>query len=459
MSVQTKSRPPGPHGRNLLDNLQVLRRDPLEFLVNTIRDYGDYAQLGLRIMDVHILNHPDLIRYVLVENHHNYSKDTFQYNLLAGITGDGLLTNNGDTWLRQRRLAQPAFNRSRLASIVPLAAAATSRMLDRWSEFACQGQPVDVDAEMMQLALEIVGHALFSVDLSADAPALTRSTLTALDHLVYRSRNPFSLPPPLPTARNRRYAAAVSELDNAVNLIIHQRQELLKLNPARQPSDLLDMLMLARDEQTGAAMDERQLRSEVITLLIAGHETVASALTWAWYLLAKNPEVGNRLHQESRQVLSGRVPEFPDLANLPYTLSVFEEALRLYPPAWIITRKALKADAFAGFPVRPNSLVVISPYTIHRHPDYWTDPLRFDPQRFLADKCQPEAGERPRFSFIPFGGGPRICIGDGFARVEAQVILAMVAGRYRLELLPGPEPAIEALVTLRPQHGLKMLLK
>jgi cytochrome P450 len=219
-------------------------------------------------------------------------------------------------------------------------------------------------------------------------------------------------------------------------------------------ADLLGMLLEARDPETGAAMDDRQVRDEVITLLIAGHETVASALTWTFYLLARNPETRDRMGAELAQALSGRALSADDLPNLPYTRAAFEESLRLYPPAWIITRKALGDDKIEGFPIRKGSLVILSPYTLHRHPAYWQDPEVFDPDRFNAQN----ASARPRFAYFPFGGGPRLCIGDSFARFEAQLILACAARRFRLDLPQGEKVHVEALVTLRPRDGLKMMV-
>lgn len=455
---------PGPRGRHLLAALRLLQQDPLAFLLEMTQVYGDIIHLPLRVMDVYILNAPQAIQHILQDNHRNYNKDTFQYNLLAGITGRGLLTADGEAWLRQRRLVQPAFHRSRIAALDGLVTEAAARMLARWEPLARAGEPVDIDAEMMRLALEIVGQALFSVDLSASAGELTGAVLTTLDYLVYRARNPFSPPTFLPTRRNRAFRAALRTLDAAVYGLIRARHGRLSaasthaqpgLEADSRPADLLEMLLIARDPESGAGLTEQQVRDEVITLLIAGHETVASALTWAWYLLAQNPNAAEKLYDEVHTTLGGRGPAAGDLANLPYTQRAFEEALRLYPPAWIITRKALGPDEVCGHPIRAGGLVILSPYTIHRHPDFWERPGSFEPERFDPTR----AAGRPRYAYIPFGGGPRLCIGDGFARFEASLILASVAQRYRLTLADAAPPNVEALVTLRPRHGLKLLLQ
>lgn len=437
----------------MFNDLRLLRKNPLAFLETSLLSGERVYHLPLRILDVYILNQPAYIQHVLLDNHRNYSKDTFQYNLLASITGRGLLTSDGDYWLRQRRLAQPAFHRKKITAFSDIIVGATQSMLEGWEEIRSKAELVDIDAEMMRLTLEIVGKALFSVDLRIEAQTLTQSVLAALDHLVFRSRNPFSLPNPIPTRRNREFQAALGQLNRAVEGIIQaRRKSAVEMSDA---GDLLELLMNARDPDSGESMDDAQLRDEIITLLIAGHETVASALTWTWYLLAKNPDSGARLRSELERQLGGRMPCADDLPNLPYTQMVFEEALRLYPPAWIITRKALNKDEIGGEIIKPGSLIVISPYTIHRHPDFWDSPERFQPERFASEN----PADRPRFAYIPFGGGPRLCIGDSFARVEAQLVLAAAAQRYRLHLEPGASVEAEPMVTLRPKNGLKMRIE
>ena len=434
----------------MFNDLRLLRKNPLAFLETSLQSGERIYHLPLRVLDVYILNQPAYIQHVLLDNHRNYSKDTFQYNLLASITGRGLLTSDGDFWLRQRRLVQPAFHRKKITAFSDIITGATQSMLGGWEEIRSKGELVDIDAEMMRLTLEIVGKALFSVDLRIEAQTLTQSVLAALDHLVFRSRNPFSLPNPIPTRRNREFQAALGQLNRAVEGIIQARRK--SAAQMSDAGDLLELLMNARDPDSGESMDDAQLRDEIITLLIAGHETVASALTWTWCLLAQNPDSGARLRSELEHQLGGRMPCADDLPNLPYTQMVFEEALRLYPPAWIITRKALNEDEIDGEKIKPGALIVISPYTIHRHPDFWDFPERFQPERFAAER----PAERPRFAYIPFGGGPRLCIGDSFARVEAQLVLAAAAQRYQLHLEPGASVEAEPMVTLRPKNGLKM---
>lgn len=445
MTVSTS--PPGLKSYQLLFQLGRIRRDPLGFLLDCARKFGDLTYFEAGNRRAFLVNSADAIRHVLQDNHRAYNKDTIQYNSLAQITGRGLLTSDGDLWFRQRRLEQPAFSRSRLNALDKVVVPAVEKMLQRWAQHVSSGDLVDVDGEMMRTTLEIVGKALFSIDLSTQAQKLTEAVLTTLDHIVYQAQNPVRLPEVFLTPRTMRFRAALSTLDMAVYEMIAERRE-----QADPGEDMLGMLLKARDEESGQRMSEQQVRDEVITLLIAGHETVASALTWSWYLLAQHPHVWERMRNEVKRVLDGRLPTTSDLPNLPYTGQVFSEALRLYPPAWLITRKAVEADEIGGFAIPAGSLIIISPYVIHRHPVYWDEPLKFEPARFGTEHEK----NRPRYAYIPFGGGPRLCIGAQFAQMEAVLLMAMVTQRYRLELPEGVQVKVDALVTLRPHGGLAM---
>ena len=469
------------------------------FLLKIARAYGPILRypVGPPIgpgLQFYLVSDPEGVKHVLQDNARNYSKDTFQYNLLSSITGRGLLTSDGDFWLRQRRLAQPAFHRQRIAGFGPLMTGYAEAMLARWDRRA-PGKPLDVAEEMMHIALQIVAKALFSVEIGDGADALAQATLTVLDHIVGRARTFGIVPQWLPTPGNLRYRRAMGMLEGAVNATIAgRRPNPPSPFPAREggaepasagrkervdptfsvreeradpPSprrggaggevppgevDLLAMLMAARDAETGEGMTDRQLRDEMMTVLIAGHETVASALAWTWHLLANDPGAEAALHAELAAVLGGRAPQVDDLPNLRYTQAVFEEALRLYPPAWIITRKALADDEIGGYRIPADALVVASPYVTHRQAAFWPEPETFDPGRFTGERV----AVRPRFAFYPFGGGPRLCIGDQFAMTEAKLIIASVAQRYRLRSVPGHTVAVEPGVTLRPKHGLMM---
>jgi cytochrome P450 len=422
-------------------------RDPLRFVLTNATTHGDFIHYPLGLWEVFQVNHPAIVKHILQDNHRNYSKNTIQYNTLSQVTGRGLLTSDGPLWFRQRRLMQPAFHRRRLHTYSEVIVTATAAMLERWTEAAHRSKPLDIDAEMMQLALEIVGKVFFNLDLRHEAHEMTEGVLEMLAYVVYRSQTPIAPPLSWPTGRNRRYRAAMNKLEEVVYETIAERRE-----SEADYGDVLSMLLAARDEETGEPMTDSQVRDEMVTLLIAGHETVASALTWSWYLLSLNPEVRQEMEAEINQALGGRPPAFDDLPALPYTRGVFSETLRLYPPAWLITRRALAADKIGDAVIPPKALIIINPYVIHRHPAYWPNPSVFDPTRF-----EPEvSAARPRFAYIPFGGGPRLCIGDGFALMEGPLILAAVAQKYRLDLESGRAVDVDALVTLRPRDGLLM---
>jgi cytochrome P450 len=345
---------------------------------------------------------------------------------------------------------QPAFHRQRIAAFGELMTDATLKMLDRWEP----STPVDVAARMTRLTLDIATGALFHAHVGEEPETIARAVTTLLQEVNYRFEVPFYPPLGVPTPRNRRLRAAVRALDRAMYSIIEDHRR-----AGEGEGDLLSLLMEARDEETGQAMSDRQLRDEVITLFIAGHETTANALAWTFYLLAKHPQAEERLRDELDGVLGTggdrQPPTVADLPRLPYARIVVEEAMRLYPPAWITDRQALAEDEIRGHRIPKGAHIVISPYVTHRLPDLWEDPETFDPERFSPERS---AG-RARYAYFPFGGGPRQCIGKGMALVEAQLILATVAHRYRLRLASDRPVEPEALVTLRPRDGLPMVVE
>jgi len=431
----------------MLGTIRAFQRDPLRFLLELTRQYGDLVFLRFLGWPVYLVNHPEDIKRVLQEHHRSYNKDTIDYRLLRPLLGNGLLTNDGASWLHQRRLIQPVFHRQRLAALDTLMSDATLAMLERWREDVLRAQPLDVAAEMTRLTFSIVGQALFTMDLHAEGDTV-RGALTTMNQSIIDSfYTPFS-PLRILTAR-KRLRTAYRTLDQIVQTIIaeHRRQP-------QDTGDVLSRLLLARDEETGQGMDDRQVRDEVVTLLLAGHETTSNALAWTWYLLAQHPAVEQRLHIELDEVLGGRIPTGEDLPRLPYSRMVIEEAMRLYPPAWSFSRNALAEDELAGYPIPAGSLILLCPYTTHRHPAFWEQPEDFDPLRFTPE-C---IASRPPYAYFPFGGGPRLCIGSTFAMMEAQLILATVAQRYRLCLSGATHIEPEPLVTLRPCGGLPMLV-
>lgn len=438
---------PGPAGAEMLRQLRNIQRAPHEFLLSCARTHGGVTQFPIGNLPVYAVSDPAGVRHILQDNARNYNKDTIQFNTLALVTGEGLLTSDGDYWLRQRRMMQPAFHRQRVAAFGHAMVSATEKMLTRWDALP-DGVTLDIDHEMMKLTLEIVGQTLFSVDLSAAASDLVQAVLITLDYIVYRAQTPLALPPFVPTPRNRAFNHALQMLDEAVYRLITARRS---TTTEAKNGDLLDLLLAARTED-GQPMSDRQLRDEIITLIIAGHETVASALGWTWHLLATNPAASSALAAELAQRLNGRRPTVDDLPNLPYTRAVLDEALRLYPPAWLITRRARATDEVAGRVIPGGALVIISPYVVHRDERLWPEAEAFKPERFLGEAV-------PRLGYLPFGGGPRLCIGNTFALVEGALILATVAQRYRLLAEPGHTVQAEPLVTLRPRGGLHLRLK
>ncbi len=441
--------PPGPRGHLLWGSLFDVQRDSLAFLQSVTSRYGDIVRYRVGWVRSYLITHPDYVRHVLQENHKNYSKNIYSFKMLRWVTGNGLITSDGAFWLRQRRLMQPAFHRQRIAALGPLMTGAADAMAQRWEETA-HGAAFDVADEMMRLTLQIVGEALFGTNLSEQATQVGRSFSVLNEQVMQRFQSMGILPPLLPTARDRAFRAAQHSLDAVVDQIIQERRR-----STEDRGDLLSMLMLAHDEDTGEQMSDRQLRDEVKTLMLAGHETTANLLTWAWYLLAEHPAVEQRLHAELARVLGGRLPTMSDLPHLPYTRMVIDETLRLYPPAPVVPRMVINDDVIGGYRIPAKSAVVVSIYTLHRNPAFWPDPNTFDPERFSAEQSH----DRPRFAYVPFGGGPRQCIGNSFALTEAHLILATVAQRFRLRIAPGFAPMPEALITLRPKHGMRMVVE
>lgn len=445
MDITETTAVPGPQGPELIFKIPSIQRDPLNFMLDMVAEYGNIVQFPIGQRMVYLVNEPQYIRHILLENHHNYSKDTIQYNQLARVTGRGLLTSDGDFWLRQRRLAQPAFHKTRIAALDRLITTSTAQMLSSWQDYADRGEPLDIDQEMMQLTLRIVGQALFSIDLQQQAQDFTRAVLTTLEYIVYRSQNFLALPESIPTPRNLQFRRALQVMDDLVYEMIAERRKV-----ESPPDDLLSMLMAAREADSGVGMSEAQIRDEVMTILIAGHETVASALTWSFYLLAQHPAHQDRLVDEACSSGS-QAPDRNGFENLKFSRAVFEETLRLYPPAWLITRRATSKDQLGSFQIPPDSLMIISPFVLHRNENFWEEPEKFDPSRFMVDR-------RPthRFDYLPFGGGPRQCIGDRMALYEAVLILSTITREYRLELAPDKPVELTAQVTLRPKNGLHL---
>ena len=396
----------------------------------------------------YLVTDPAGIRHVLQDNARNYHKSPV-YARLRDTLGNGLLTSEDASWLRQRRLAQPAFHRQRLQAMTDAMVACTEQMLDRWDAIATAGTEIDVVEEMMGLTQAIIVRTMFSTDLGGAAEVVNR-TWPIINRRIGETFWSTKLETSLPFAANRRFWRAVRELDAVVYRIIADRRR-----TRRDEADLLSMFLSARDEDTGEGMSDRQLRDEVMTMLLAGHETTSLALSWTYHLLSRHPEAGRSVADEVDRVIGGGRPSFAHLDRLAQIRRVLDESLRLYPPAWGFSRQALADDEIGGYRVAKGSIVFLIPYVLHRRPKLWPDPERFDPDRFT-----PEAeAARPKFAYLPFGGGPRGCIGNNFALIEAQLIVAAVAQRFRVEVVPGQDILPEPLITLRPAPGVRARIR
>jgi len=437
------SRPAGPKNLPIVGNLYAFRSDPLGFLADAARKYGDLVYFRVARQHMYLVNHPDYVREVLVSNQGNFIKSRALQRAKI-LLGEGLLTSEGQHHLRQRRLVQPAFHRERLAAY----ASAMSECSVRWREGWQAGSTLDVSTEMPHLTLSIVAKTLFNADVRSQASEIGDAMTTVLQmfRLLLMPFSEYMEKLPLPYVR--RFEKARARLDSTIYGLIRERRK-----SGQDTGDLLSMLLLAQDEDD--RMSDQQVRDEALTLFLAGHETTANALTWTWYLLSQHPEVERRLHQEIDEVLGGRAPEMADVPNLRYSEMILAEALRLYPPAWAIGRMATGPFSLGGVEVPGKSICILSPYLVQRDARWFPDPERFDPERWT-----PEGRDsRPKFSYFPFGGGARVCIGERFAWMEGVIVMAAIAQKWRLRLAPDQTVEPLPLITLRVKTGLRMIVE
>jgi enediyne biosynthesis protein E7 len=437
-----KQRPPGPPWHTATWNTIKFARRTLSFLQELRERYGDLVTLPTVVGSWTLVFHPDGVRHVLQENHFNYRKGGVSNQALSLTLGNGLLTNNGDSWRQQRRLIQPLFHRERIAGWGRLMTDSALAWLD---EIKTQ-QPLDLFQEMSSLTLNIVCKALFGADMLAYKEQVFQAS-SAINRLEAQALYVPGLLF-LPTPQRRRLYEARATVYTIVDALIKKRRE------SSTESDLLTLLLQAQDAETGLGMTDEQVRDEVMTLLAAGQETTANALCWTLVLLSQHPDIEARLREEYQQVLGGRAPQVEDLPQLKLSRMVLEESMRLYPPAWAFARSAINEDEIGGYTIPRGAYVLLFPATTHRHPDFWEQPDVFDPERFAPSRSD----GRHRFAYFPFGGGPRLCIGNQFALTEAQLILATILPRYQFRLLPGANVVPEPLITLRPRGGLLMTL-
>jgi cytochrome P450 len=436
--------PPGPSGGFLgLAPLAEFGRDHLGFVEKLAQTYGDIVYVPFGPFRVYLLNNPEYLRQVMVEDADKYQKwDRFK-STFAKFLGNGILISEGNFWKRQRKLSQPAFHARRVQAYAEIMVDRTRQICDSWQV----GKDYEIFAEMMRLTMRTVSKTLFDAEISEEAVRISEATKILQEMVNIEFQAIIPLPDWIPTPRNIKERRATRDLHDAVKGFIDERRK-----TGEDKGDLLSMLLLAVDEDDGGQMTDQQALDEAITLFVAGHDTTASAATWTWYLLSQNPEVEAKLVEEIDRVLGGRLATAQDLPKLEYTEMVVKESMRLYPPVWMFFREPIEDVTLGGYTIPKGSIIEICPYVTHHDPRFFPEPDQFKPERF-SDEAEISV---PRYAYIPFGGGPRICIGQSFAVMHTQLILATIAQRRRLSLVPGQEIVSEPLVTQRPLNGLRM---
>ena len=432
---------PGPRGHWLLGALPRMRTDMLGFFEECFREHGDAAYFRVGNRRSMLLSHPDDIEQVLVAENRRFIKN-YALRFLQPLLGNGLLLNEGESWLRQRRLIQPAFSRQRIESYIPAMAECTTRLLDRWQS----GQTISMQPAMLELTMSIAGRTLLGIDVGEQFNTVSDCLDGVMHDFLGRFRAALPLPYWLPTPQNLRLRATVGRLDHVLQELLSERRR-----TGFAGDDFLSLLMHARDEDDGRGLSDRQIRDEVVTMFVAGHETTANSLSWTWLLLGQHPEIQVRVQEEVQSVLGQRTPTAADLPQLALCDHVIREAQRLYPPAYVIGRRPVCDVTIGGHLLPKNTNVLMSQWVVHRDPRWWDDPLRFNPDRWASGL----AGRLPKYAYFPFGGGPRGCIGNTFAQVEAPLVLAMVAQRFTLELVTTGPVRIQPAVTLRPGQSME----
>jgi cytochrome P450 len=437
--------PPGPKPRWLTGNLREFSRDRLGSLTRWRDEYGDVVSVRFGPRPVLLAFHPDDIERVLVEQNRKFIKH-YRIRGLTRTLGNGLLSSSGEFWRGQRKLAQPAFHRDRIASYAGAMVEAAVRSLDSWRP----GQVRDVQDDLMRLTLEIVAKTLFDADIADDAGGASAAMEVLMNNFVARGGSLIPIPRWIPTPLNVKFELAARRLDRIILGLIAERRR-----TGADHGDLLSMLMQAQDEESGRRMSDAQLRDEAMTLFMAGHETTANTLAWAFYLLSQHPEVEDKLRAELRAVLGDRPPTLDDLPRLRYAGMIVSETLRLYPTVWTLGREAIEPAEVGGYPVPVGTTILMPQWSVHRDPRWFDDPEAFRPERWTEEN----RASMHRYAYFPFGGGPRICIGNNFALMEASLLLASIAGRFRLELAPDADVTMLPTITLRPAKGLKMIVR
>jgi len=419
--------------------------DSIRYLSECARDYGDIVFFRFLGVPACFVNRPDCIESVLVTQANNFVKSK-DYRAMRRVLGSGLLLSEGEFWRRQRKLIQPAFHQARIAAYSEIMTGHTRRMLASWSD----GQTLDIHEAMMHLTLGIVAKTLFDADISREAEEVDAALVVLMNKFLRQAGLALLLPSWVPLPTSRLLQRAVGRLDKVIYGIIERRR-----SSGQMSGDLLSVFLQVQDEE-GVGMTDRQLHDEIMTLFLAGHETTANVLSWTWFLLGRNPEAEEKLAEELKRVLGGRIPTPADLPRLVYTDMLLRESMRLYPPVWVIGRRALAPFRLGEYELPANTNVLISQLILHRDARYFPEPEKFDPDRWSAN--DPRAASLPRFAYFPFGGGPRVCIGAGFAMMEAVLLLATIAQQFRVRIAPGQKVAMQTTVTLRPRNGIPVTL-
>jgi len=435
---------PGPVGNSLVGSLLDLGRDPLKFYTECARDYGDIVPMRLGLTSACLITHPDYIEQVLKDREIFIKSPGFR--VLKTLLGEGLLTAEGESWLWHRRLAQPVFHQRKINGYATAMVDYAEEMVATWQD----GETKDIHAEMMSLTLRIVMKTIFNAEVEeGEAKTVAHALDVAMNWFENKRKQGFLVWEWFPRPENIQYRQAIAQMDTAIYALIKQKR-----NSTAETPDLLSMLMHARDEETLQQMNDKQLRDEVATLMLAGHETTANALSWTWMLLSQHPEVRTKLQDELNQVLAGRKPTVEDIPKLRYTDMVIKESMRLYPPVSIFGREAARDCTIGDYTVPQGCVIQISQWVMHRHPRYFENAEVFQPERWANDLEK----RLPRGVYIPFGDGPRICIGKGFALMEAVLLLATIAQKYTMDILPNFPIVPQASITLRPESGIKVKL-
>lgn len=434
---------PGPKQNIFLGKALEFRTDPIRFMFKMAEEFPAIVRFRFAYFQMVLLTDPEGIKHVLQTNNKNYRKG-IEYEHLKPVLGEGLLTSEGEFWLRQRRLAQPAFHREKILHFHQQMVEYTEGMINQWEN---KEGYFDIHSEMMHLALQIVSSTLLSYKITNEVNEVESALDNAINESYHRIQTLVNYPLWLPVPRNLKYNRSRKSLNHVINDIIEKRR-----NSNVVYHDLLEMLMSAKDEETCETMSDQQLRDEVMTIFLAGHETTANALTWAFYLLSQNDDARKKYLEEVDRVLGKRKPEMEDLRKMEYLNQIIHESLRLYPPAWILGRTALGDDEILGYKINKGDNIMIAPYQVHRDPNLWDKPNDFIPERFTAEALK----EMHKFKYFPFGGGPRFCIGNNFAIQEMQVILAMIGQHFELIHDKNKKVELDPVITLRPKNGMKM---